>query len=46
MTIYAELSAAYEFQPAAVETHVPVDEARISFISELSAFALVFALQT
>jgi len=32
---YAELSAAYEFQPVAVETHGPMDEATISFISEL-----------
>jgi len=32
---YAELCAAYEFQPVAVETHGPMDEATISFISEL-----------
>ena len=29
---YAELSAAYEFQPVAVEKHGPMDEATISFI--------------
>jgi len=34
--IYAELSAADEFQPVAVETHGPTDEATISFISELA----------
>ena len=35
---YAELSAAYEFQPVAVETHHgPMDEATISFISESGA---------
>ena len=28
-------TAAYEFQPVAVETHGPMDEATISFISEL-----------
>jgi len=32
---YAELSAAYEFQPVAFETHGPMDEATISFIFEL-----------
>jgi len=32
---YAELSAAYEFQSVAAETHGPMDEATISFISEL-----------
>ena len=32
---YAELSAAYEFQPVTVETHGPMDKATISFISEL-----------
>jgi len=35
-TKYGELSAAYEFQPVAVETHGPMDEATISFISELA----------
>jgi len=35
MLKYAELSAAYEFQPVTVETHGPMDEATISFISEL-----------
>jgi len=35
---YAELSAAYEFQPVAVETHDgPTDETTISFISESGA---------
>jgi len=32
---YAELSVAYQFQPVAVETHGPMDEATITFISEL-----------
>jgi len=32
---YAELTASYEFQPVAVETHGPMDKAMISFISEL-----------
>ena len=27
--IYAEFSAAYEFQPVAAETHAPMDEATI-----------------
>jgi len=31
----AELSTANEYQPVAVETHGPMDEATISFISEL-----------
>ena len=31
---YAELTAAHEFQPVAVETNGPMDEATISFISE------------
>ena len=35
MLKYAELSAAYEFQPVTVETHGPMDEATISFICEL-----------
>jgi len=34
--IYTELSAADKFQPVAVETHGPTDEATISFISELA----------
>jgi len=34
--IYAELSAADEFQSVAAETHGPMDEATISFISELA----------
>jgi len=33
---YAELSAAYEFQPVAAETHAPMDKATISFVSELA----------
>ena len=30
------MSAAYEFQPVAVETHAPMDKATISFVSELA----------
>jgi len=32
---YAELPAAYEFQPVEVEAHGPMDKATISFIPEL-----------
>ena len=32
---YDELSAAYEFKPVAVDTPGPMDEAMISFISDL-----------
>jgi len=30
-----ELSAAYEFQPVAVETHGPMDDATVCFLSDL-----------
>jgi len=32
---YGELSAAYEFQPLAVETHGPMDDATVWFLSDL-----------
>jgi len=32
---YGELSAAYEFQPVAVETHRPMDDATVCFLSDL-----------
>ena len=32
---YGELSAAYEFQPVAVETHGPMDDATVWFLSDL-----------
>ena len=32
---YGELSAAYEFQPVAVETHGPMDDDMVCFLSNL-----------
>ena len=32
---YGELSAAYEFQPVAVETHGPMDDSTVCFLSDL-----------
>ena len=32
---YGELSAAYEFQPVAVETHGPMDDVTVWFLSDL-----------
>ena len=32
---YGELSAAYKFQPLAVETHGPMDDATVWFLSDM-----------
>jgi len=40
---YDELSAAYEFKPVAVDTPGPMDEATISFISELARKILEYS---